>query len=82
LRFTAACEFMLLGLISAASAVAAAAGAGAWLARSVFHIEQFVPPVWPLVGTGFVATVAVMLLGLAGTWRVATTPPLRLLRRG
>lgn len=82
LRFTAACEFALLGLISAASAVTASAGAGAWLARSVFHIEHFVPPAWPLVGTGLVATAAVMLLGLAGTWRVALTPPLRLLRRG
>jgi putative ABC transport system permease protein len=82
LRVTAACEFALLGVISAASAAAAAAGAGTWLARSVFHIQQFTPPAWPLIATGLVAAGAVTLLGLAGTWRVATTPPLRLLRRG
>lgn len=82
LRVAAACEFALLGLISAASAVGAAAAAGTWLSRSVFHIRQFTPPAWPLVATGLAATAAVILLGMAGTWAVATTPPLRLLRRG
>ncbi|MGH8191554.1 MAG: ABC transporter permease [Rhodanobacteraceae bacterium] len=82
LRVTAACEFVLLGLIAAASAVAASAGAGTWLARSVFHVHRFVPPAWPLIGTGLLAAAIVMLLGIAGTWHVATTPPLRLLRRG
>lgn len=81
LRVTAACEFALLGLVAALSAVLGAAGAGLWLARGVFRIERFVPP-WPtLLWVGALAAVVVMLLGLVGTWRVARTPPLQLLRR-
>ncbi|HEX7326249.1 MAG TPA: FtsX-like permease family protein [Rhodanobacteraceae bacterium] len=82
LRATAALEFAMLGFIAALCAVIGAAGAGTWLARSVFRIHHFVPPLWPLAEVGIGAIVIVTLLGLAGTWRVATTPPLRLLRRG
>ena len=82
LRLAAACEFALLGLIAAGVSVIGAAVAGTWLARSVFHIEHFVPPLVPLSGIALLAALAVMLLGLAGTRRVASTPPLALLRRG
>ncbi len=82
LRLAAACEFALLGLVAGLTASLGAAGAGWWLGRAVFHIDHFVPPVWPLVLGAIAAAVVVMLLGLAGTRKVTRTPPMRLLREG
>ena len=82
LRLAAACEFALLGLIAGLTAALGAAGAGLWLGQSVFHIEGFVPPAWPLAISAAGAALVVMLLGLAGTRRVSRTPPMRLLREG
>ncbi|MDA3914671.1 FtsX-like permease family protein [Oleiagrimonas sp.] len=82
LRTAAACEFAMLGLIAGATAALGAAGAGTWLARRVFHIEHFVPPLLPLLATAAGAAVIVMLIGLAGTRRVIRSSPLLLLRRG
>ena len=48
LRVAAACEFALLGLVAGLTAALGAAGAGWWLGRAVFHIDGFVPPLWPL----------------------------------
>lgn len=81
LRLAALCEFGLLGLISGFIALLAAAVGGAWLAHAVFEIQAFRPP-WPaLLLTALLSAVVVALLGLAGTRRVARTPPLALLRR-
>ncbi|MDN5923658.1 MAG: ABC transporter permease [Xanthomonadales bacterium] len=82
LRGAAACEFALLGLIAATTAVLGAAGAGLWLARAIFHINAFMPPWWTLAMVAIAAALIVMLLGLAGTRRVLRTSPLALLRRG
>ncbi|WP_426700628.1 ABC transporter permease [Rhodanobacter sp. Col0626] len=82
LRMAAACEFALLGLVAGLTAALGAAGAGLWLGQAVFHIDRFVPPLWPLLGGAIGAALAVMLLGLAGTRKVIRTPPMRLLREG
>jgi len=82
LRVAAACEFALLGLVAGLTAALGAAGAGLWLGQAVFHIEGFVPPLWPLLGGAAGAALVVMLLGLAGTRKVSRTPPMRLLREG
>ncbi|HET8897640.1 MAG TPA: FtsX-like permease family protein [Rhodanobacteraceae bacterium] len=82
LRLAAACEFALLGLTAGAIAVLGASVAGVWLAHAVFRIEHFLPPLPTLLSIALGAAVAVTLLGLAGTRRVAATPPLSLLRRG
>lgn len=77
----AACEFALLGLIAGLTAALGAAGCGLWLAHAVFHIDHFVPPLLPLVGSAVAAAIAVMVLGLAGTHKVTRTAPMRLLRQ-
>jgi len=80
LRLAAACEFAMLGLIAGLTAALGAAGAGWWLGRTVFRLDDFVPPVGPLFGAALAAAVVIMLLGLAGTRRVTRTSPMRLLR--
>jgi putative ABC transport system permease protein len=80
LRLAAACEFALLGLIAGLTAAVGAAGAGWWLGRAVFRLDDFVPPLWPLGDAALLAALVVMLLGLAGTRRVTRTSPMRLLR--
>jgi putative ABC transport system permease protein len=82
LRVAAACEFALLGLIAGLTAAVGAAGAGWWLGRAVFRIGHFVPPLSPLGLYALAAAFVVMLLGLAGTRKVARTSPMRLLREG
>ena len=80
LRVAAACEFALLGLVAGLTAGLGAAGAGLWLAHEVFHIEDFVPPPWPLAGAALAAAIVAMLFGLAGTRKIVHTAPMRLLR--
>ena len=82
LRVAAACEFALLGLIAGSTAALGAAGAGWWLGRAVFRLDDFMPPLWPLLGAALLASIVVMLLGLAGTRKVTRTSPMRLLREG
>jgi len=82
LRVAAACEFALLGLIAGLTAASGAAGAGLWLGRSVFHIDGFAPPPWPLALGALGCAFVVMLLGLVGTRKVTRTSPMRLLREG
>jgi len=82
LRAAAACEFALLGLVAGLTAALGASGAGFWLGNAVFHIEHFVPPVWPLVGAAVLAAFVVMAIGLYGTRRVLRTSPMALLREG
>ncbi len=82
LRAAAACEFALLGLVAGLTAALGAAGAGLWMGHAVFHIDGFVPPLWPLAFGALSAALVVMLLGLAGTRKVTQTSPMRLLREG
>lgn len=82
LRAAAACEFALLGLVAGLTAAFGAAGAGLWMGHAVFHIDGFVPPLWPLALGALSAAIVVMLLGLAGTRKVTQTSPMRLLREG
>ncbi|MFK2877207.1 ABC transporter permease [Rhodanobacter hydrolyticus] len=82
LRVAAACEFALLGLIAGLTAVLGSAGAGLWLGHAVFHIDNFVPPLAPLMLGALGCAFVVMLLGLAGTRKVVRTSPMRLLREG
>ncbi|NID15517.1 FtsX-like permease family protein [Luteibacter yeojuensis] len=82
LRAAAACEFALLGLVAGLTAALGAAGAGLWLGNAVFHIENFVPPLWPLIGTAALAAFVVMAIGLFGTRKVVRTSPMALLREG
>jgi len=82
LRAAAACEFALLGLVAGLTAAVGAAGAGLWMGHAVFHIDGFVPPLWPLALGALSAAIVVMLLGLAGTRKVTQTSPMRLLREG
>lgn len=81
LRLAAACEFALLGAIAGVTASLAAAAAGAWLARTMFHLGAFSPPWLPLCATALLSAVVVAALGLTGTRKVLRTPPLQLLRR-
>jgi putative ABC transport system permease protein len=81
LRVAAACEFAMLGLVAGLTAALGAVGTGYWLAQAVFHVEAFVPPLWPLVGATVGAALLVMLVGLAGTRKASRTPPIRLLRQ-
>ena len=82
LRAAAACEFALLGLVAGLTAALGALGAGLWMGQAVFHIDGFVPPLWPLALGALSAAIVVMLLGLAGTRKVTRTSPMRLLREG
>jgi putative ABC transport system permease protein len=72
----------LLGLVAGLTAALGASGAGFWLGNAVFHIEHFVPPVWPLAGAAVLAALVVMAIGLFGTRRVLRTSPMALLREG
>ena len=81
LRMAALCEFGMLGAISGFTAMLAAALGGTWLAHSVFRIQAFEPPWIPLVVAAVLSTLAVAMLGLAGTRSVLRTSPLLLLRR-
>src|SRR6185312_572703 len=70
------------GLLAGLTAALGSAGAGLWLGRSVFRIDGFVPPAWPLALGALGCAFVVMLLGLAGTRKVTRTSPMRLLREG
>ncbi|TCV94993.1 putative ABC transport system permease protein [Luteibacter rhizovicinus] len=80
LRAAAACEFALLGLVAGLTAALGATGAGIWLGNAIFHIEGFVPPLWPLIGAAALAAFVVMAIGLFGTRKVLRTSPMELLR--
>ena len=82
LRAAAACEFAMLGLVAGLTAACGAIGAGLWLAHAVFHVDGFMPPLWPLALAAIGAALLVMLVGLAGTRKISRTPPMRLLRQG
>jgi len=70
------------GLIAGLTAAIGAAGAGLWLGRALFKVDDFVPPLGELALAALAAAFIVMLFGLAGTRRITRTPPMRLLREG
>jgi len=75
-------EFAALGLLAGSIAAIGAGGIGLALAARVFKLEAYWPPVWPLAGIVFAAAALVALAGWIGTWRIARTPPMLILRRG
>ncbi len=75
-------EFAALGLLAGLVAAAGAAATGIALARSVFRLPEYWPPALPLTWIALASAVLVMLAGLAGTRRIARTPPMRVLRHG
>lgn len=75
-------EFATIGALAGIIAACGAGLGGLWLARSVFRVGAYLPPVASLA-MSIVATIAlVALVGFIGTRRVAGASPLLVLRRG
>ena len=74
-------EFAVVGLLAGLIAALGAGGAGFWLARSVFRISSYVPPLFALAVSVVAGAALVALAGLAGTRRITRTSPLLVLRR-
>ena len=75
-------EFAALGLLAGMIAAAGAAGTGIALARNVFRMTGYWPPLLQLGMIALVSAAIVMLAGLIGTRRIARTPPMLVLRHG
>ncbi|HEY0179196.1 MAG TPA: FtsX-like permease family protein, partial [Dokdonella sp.] len=75
-------EFAALGLLSGAIAVVGAAATGTWLARGVFRMHGYLPPLVPLAGVVLGVAAALAIAGWLATLRIARTPPVAVLRRG
>lgn len=73
-------EFAALGLLAGVIAAGGAAVTGMALARTVFRLPDYWPPLGTLGAIAIASTVLVMLAGLAGTRRIARTPPVTVLR--
>ena len=74
-------EFAVVGLLAGVIAALGAGGAGMWLARSVFRISSYVPPLLALTMSIVAGAILVALAGLAGTRRMTRASPLLVLRR-
>lgn len=74
-------EFAVVGLLAGVIAALGAGGAGFWLARSVFRISSYVPPLLALTVSIAAGAILVALAGLAGTRRITRSSPLLVLRR-
>lgn len=75
-------EFAVLGMLAGLVAAAGAAGTGIALARNVFRMAEYTPPMLQLGLVALASAMVVMLAGLAGTRRIARTPPMLVLRHG
>ena len=75
-------EFAVLGMLAGLVAAAGAAGTGIALARNVFRMAEYAPPWSQLSLVALASAIIVMLAGLAGTRRIAATPPMLVLRHG
>lgn len=75
-------EFAFLGLLAGTVAAFGAAGTGLALARNVFRMADYWPPIGQLILISAASALIVMLAGLAGTRRIARTPPMQVLRHG
>ncbi len=74
-------EFTVVGLLAGLIAAAGAGAAGTWLARSVFRIATYVPPIGALAISILAGAALVAIAGLAGTRRITRASPLLVLRR-
>jgi putative ABC transport system permease protein len=74
-------EFATVGALAGIIAACGAGLAGLWLARSVFQIAAYVPPVLALAMTALATIALVTFSGFLGTRRVANASPLLVLRR-
>ncbi len=74
-------EFAVVGLLAGVIAALGAGGAGMWLARGVFRISSYVPPLLALTVSIVAGAFLVALAGLAGTRRITRASPLLVLRR-
>jgi len=75
-------EFVALGVLAGTIAAIGAGGIGIALAERVFKLENYWPPVVPLVSIVVAAAALVALSGWIGTLRIARTSPMAILRRG
>jgi putative ABC transport system permease protein len=75
-------EFAVLGLLAGAIAVTASGVLGSVLARDVFKLTDYAPPLGALAALVAAAALAVALAGWIGTLRIARTPPIAVLRQG
>ncbi len=75
-------EFAALGLLAGLVAAGGAAFTGIALARTVFRMPDYWPPSLQLAAIALASAIVVMLAGLAGTRRIARTPPMQVLRHG
>jgi putative ABC transport system permease protein len=74
-------EFAVIGALAGIIAACGAALAGVWLARAVFHMSAYLPPMLPLAMSVLATIILVTLAGFFGTRRVANASPLLVLRR-
>ncbi len=74
-------EFAVVGILAGVIAAVGAGGAGMWLARSVFRISAYVPPLTALSVSVLGGALLVAFAGLAGTRRLTRASPLLVLRR-
>ncbi len=75
-------EFAVLGILAGVIAVVGAAALGSALASGVFKMSGYVPPLTALASLVAAAAVIVAVAGWIGTWRIARTSPIAVLRRG
>jgi putative ABC transport system permease protein len=75
-------EFVALGVLAGLIAAIGAGGIGIALARGVFKLDNYWPPVMPLISLIVAAAALVAVAGWIGTLRIARTPPIAILRRG
>jgi putative ABC transport system permease protein len=75
-------EFAVLGLLAGTIAVIGSGVLGVVLARDVFKLADYAPPLAALGTLVAAAAMMVALAGWIGTLRIARTPPIAILRRG
>lgn len=74
-------EFAVLGLLAGAIAIIGAGAIGVVLARQVFRLQDYLPPLGALGLVVLGAALLVALAGWIGTLRIARTSPMNVLRR-
>lgn len=75
-------EFGALGLLAGLIAVLGSSTIGTVLARQVFKLADYTPPLLPMIALIGAAAALVALAGWIGTLRIARTAPMAVLRRG
>lgn len=74
-------EFAALGLLAGCIAIAGAGAIGTLLARQVFRLGDYLPPLGELSLVVVGAALVVAVAGWTGTLRIARTSPMNVLRR-